>query len=492
MYVLYSWGIFAVAVAGAGYYYTTSGGQKKRGRSWKPFTPAQARRRESSKQRNDSRNKRRKDSQDRAAGDIPDAHATSAQTSGSESTKKRKGKKPQPSKLAQSTGVEVQEQDEERQEAEEEDLEFAKQFQDARTGTSLKRQDGPQNKKARKQAKRAEAALAAQNAPSSNGAGYPLENSTASSTTGADADDDLSSSTSLDLGVAPSGADVSDMLEAPAKGPSILRITEPTNSQPQKQHKPSKPQQEPESKKQRQNRQKREADKAQREQDEKERQKLLENQRRTAREARGEPAKNGLGTSQQPAKNAWTGVSKAGGNSDTLAKTPASNGPLLDTFADDSKSARAPAESPHINGRDHYNSLPSEEEQMKMLSEMDSDNGWNTVSKGGKKQKPQSSNIPNGVTGSDSAFPKGAPGTALNAQANGIEPRAAKTVKGAKAGKKATNGKMSLEEKDGFNRENIHEHPNFDPANPYALVGHPNGESSSHLYVPFQIAVDSR
>ena len=487
-----SWGIFAAVVAGSGYYYYTSSGQKKRGRGWKPFTPKQALRRDSSKSRRDSRDRRRKEQgvsgHDRPNDDQDVNAGSSAQASGNESAQKRKGKKPaQPSKLAESSAVDAPGRLDQDEPDNAEDLEFAKQLQDKMTGTSLKKPEGVQNKKARKQAKRAEAELGAQDIPPSQA--LPQQNSTASSTTGADADDDMSSSTSLDLGPTTSGADVSDMLEPALKGPSVLRITEATNAQSQNKPKPQKPHQEPETKKQRQNRKKKEEEKALREQVEKDRQAALENQRRTAREARGEPAKNGLGTSQQPAKNAWTGVTKAGGNNDTLAMPPppppSAGGELLDTFAKE--------EPKQVNGNSDYSSLPSEEEQLKLIHEMDN-NGWSTVSaKGGKKpkQKPSTSQLDEGHTqakadgqaptpADSSSFPKGAMGTALNAQANGVDVAPLPDIRAdavGKAGNTSAGRKKATKETidhSKWNRSNIHEHPDYDPNFPYALTGHPD------------------
>ena len=503
-----SWTIFGLATAGAAYYYTTSGGQKKRGSGWKPFTPQQAQRRNSSRSRNESRDKRRKEQHasgsDQATDDTVEASTTPAQASDIGSVRQGKGRKQQPSKLAQSSTSDTRnEHNASRGGGDWEDdegmdnLEFAKQLSDKMTGTSLKKPDSTQNKKSRRQAKRVEASMADRNGSSSNANGMPpvQENSTASSTTGADADDDLSSTNSQELSVAnagsPSGADVSDMLEQPGRGPSVLRLTAPSNPQPQRQQKEKKPGQEPESKKQRQARRKKEEQKAIREETEKARRIALENQRRTAREAEGRPAKNGLGASQQPSNNAWASSTKVGGNSDTLSQVPVQNEPLLDTFDDDSSiqgAGRTAKETP-ANGVG-LNDLPSEEEQMKRLSEMESDNAWNTVSKGGKNKKKgtpapsmvetgksdNKENKKNGVptaTDAESSFPKGAPGTSLNAQANGVaknsqmpEASVDKTGKPKKATRETIDHSI-------WNRSNIHEHPDYDPAFPYALTGHP-------------------
>ena len=491
-----SWTIFGLASVGVAYYYTTSGGAKKRGSGWKPFTPAQAQRRKSSKLRNESRDKRRKDDPDQLLDEDANAPGISTQDGKGEKAKKRKSKKGDATKPDNTTSVAEQtiaSENAEEKEVDRDDLDFARQMKNKMTGTSLKKPEGQQNKKSRRQEKRAEGSMAAQtngNASKPNGVLPLQENSTASSTTGADADDDLSSSNSPELlatnGTTPSGGDVSDMLEPKGKGPSILRLTQPEHPQPQRQLKTQKPAQPEETKKQRQARRKKEEQKAIREQVEKERRIAMENQRRTAREAEGRPAKNGLGTNQQPAHNAWSSMSKAGGNNDTVRVPTPSTG-LLDTFEEETPSSDQVKQ----NGKGAANgsssmqegSLPSEEEQFKLLSEMESDSAWSTVPKGGKNKKKAHNDEPavssNGSSSNtksinqlqtapgDASFPKGALGTSLNAQANGTPKRPIQT-----SGKKTKATKETIDHSI-WNRSNIHEHPDYDPAYPYALTGHP-------------------
>ncbi|KAF4549426.1 Hypothetical protein D9617_21g096470 [Elsinoe fawcettii] len=130
--------------------------------------------------------------------------------------------------------------------------------------------------------------------------------SSAASSNGAEADDDMSPAISPSL----QAGDVSDMLEPAAAGPSVLRLTNPTNPAPQRAPRPQKEFQAAETKKQRQNKKKNEDRKALIEEQERERQAKLEAQRRTAREARGEPAKNGLQQAKAPASSAWTSSQK--------------------------------------------------------------------------------------------------------------------------------------------------------------------------------------
>jgi hypothetical protein len=211
------------------------------------------------------------------------------------------------------------------------------------------------------------------------------------STTGADADDDLSPVASPTLNAtqnAPSGRDVSDMLEAKAPSASVLSIKPSEKPGQQKKPQPQRQETPQETKKQRQNRRKAEEAKQQREADEKERQKLLEKQRRTAREARGEPAKNGLQPAKAPSSNAWT----AGRPAPAVTSAPAHNGQLLDTFDPDVVSTASSSEAGATNGtaptpdsmgnsREWASNL-SEEEQIRILTE---DTTWNEVK--GKKQR---------------------------------------------------------------------------------------------------------
>ncbi|KAI9670620.1 MAG: hypothetical protein M1831_005840 [Alyxoria varia] len=190
-----------------------------------------------------------------------------------------------------------------------------------------------------------------------------------------------------------SGNDVSDMLQAPAAGPSVVRVT---GEEKAKEAKPRKASPARETKKQRQNKKKAEEKKAMQEEQEKERQKQLENQRRSAREARGEPAKNGLAPSKaQP--NAWA-QPVSNGETDGLPNGQATkaSAPLLDTFDQDApstSSSEQPAQPP-ANGRKIPNlqqDLPSEEEQMEAIQQM---NGWNEVTKKGKKKNSAAPSTP--------------------------------------------------------------------------------------------------
>ena len=405
-----SWAIVGVVGAGAAYYYSQSGKMKQgQGR----FAPLQGEKdkRQISDAGNDSKASRKKkgkakaaDGPDRTASDIAETSSSSVPGTSLDNVKKRKGAKQQPSKLAQSSAVdadpkpEIEVHEAHDEEEEMSNQEFARQLAGLKTGTSLKKPDttSGENKKTRKQGKSKESQSHATNGSPlmPNGSHNTRDMSTTSSTTGADADDDLSLPVSPTLGATqattPSGGDVSDMLEAPAKGPSILKISQSTSPQPTRQQKPKKAAAEPETKKQRQNRQKAEEKKAMREQVEKERTVLLEKQRRTAREAEGRPAKNGLGSQKAPSSNAWdkTATSPtANRSSNQVSKQD--TGELLDTF-DEDKSFLGQATVQDKGGANEKvwnGDVPSEEEQMRLIAKADNDDSWNTVGKGGKGKK---------------------------------------------------------------------------------------------------------
>lgn len=236
------------------------------------------------------------------------------------------------------------------------------------------------------------------------------------SSNAADADDDLTPSMSPSL----AAGDVSDMLEPAAAGPSVLRLT--GSDKPTKANQPRQSQaQEQETKKQRQNRKKVEERRLQREAEEKERQVLLENQRRTAREARGEPAKNGIPVSKPPTSSAW-----AADIANRVTQAPAvavtgESAPLLDTF-----------EQSASNGA-------FEEDQLRLAKQISQDDsGWNTVPKGKKQQKKKAP-----VVGSEDSNTSDA-GSVVNAPIEKAAPLPKVTAPAPKAAVASTNGFSSL------------------------------------------------
>ena len=473
-----SWTIVGVVGASAYLYYARSKNTPRtRGRTSSIMSQAQ---RKASEVREESSKRRKKGKKaapsDRRASDAAEGSSQSVPSSGKEKTKKRKGGKNKPSELRQSLPAkaddknpEVEIESEGPDDDEMDNKEFAKQLSRLKAGTSLNKPvDSTAGKKTKKQGKRNET-LKAPADPAAGASSHEL--STTSSTTGADADDDLSPATSPAFGPnegTKNAGDVSDMLQAPVKGPSVLRLTQPTEPQVDRQPKQKKAAPEPETKKQRQNRQKNEEKKAVREEAEKERRVLMEKQRRTAREAEGRLAKNGLGVSKPPATSAWEKPADA---STAPVKPTTAGGSLLDTFDETAKPAAAAAKT-EIKGTtatqgNWDREIPSEEEQMRMLSELD-DDGWNTVQKGGKNKKKKT--VPASEQNSDTDGQKA--GGSSNGTSNGYSKE--KSVPS--LGTVPSKPKMTKDKIDPkiWNRSNIHNHPDYDPEYPYALTGHPD------------------
>ena len=369
-----SWLCVGAVAGGVAYYYTTTG-QKKRLRGRGPLS-------------NDAS----------LASLIKDRKASvSPHKKENGSAKKRKDSKKTGAKATTTltngsiASPEVPMDEEKEEEINERD--FARQLNNAQVGTSLQKPTGPASTtKNKKKAKKPQV----EDATPANGHAKESTNAMTgdSSTTGPE--DDFSSAASPDLvatsATTPSGHDVSDMLESPAKGPSVLRLTEPLKPQKTTQAKPNKVVAEAESKKQRQRRKRKEEEKAGNEAAEKDRRVLLEKQLRTAREAEGRPARNGLQSSQAPGPGAWNKATTA------VTKTPVSlppnitPQPLLDTF-DDTPTPTSSNVNPSVSSgvtassSSTYQDLPSEEEQLRIISELQSDNTWSTVDKGGKAKR---------------------------------------------------------------------------------------------------------
>ncbi|KAG9763439.1 hypothetical protein KCU77_g9474, partial [Aureobasidium melanogenum] len=236
------------------------------------------------------------------------------------------------------------------------------------------------------------------------------------SSNAADADDDFTPSMSPTL----AAGDVSDMLEPASAGPSVLRLT--GSDKPTKANQPRQTQaQEQETKKQRQNRKKVEERRLQREAEEKERQVLLENQRRTAREARGEPAKNGIPVSKPLTSSAWAADVASRVTQAPAVAVTGESAPLLDTF-----------EQSTSNGA-------SEEDQLRLAKQISQDDsGWNTVPKGKKQQKKKAA-----VVGSEDSNTSDA-GSVVNAPIEKAAPLPKVTAPAPKAAVASTNGFSSL------------------------------------------------
>lgn len=201
-----------------------------------------------------------------------------------------------------------------------------------------------------------------------------------SSTNGADADDDLSSAGSPVDNVTASVTDyMSDMLEPPAPGPAVFRLAGSLGSQPKKPK--TQPFKQVETKKQRQQKAKNEARKLQVQEAEEQRRKLLEKQLHTAREAERHKA---AGTNANPIPSVWKVQATNKASSGAQEAVPAQNGPLLDTF---DPSTTTSSDQDEARPAPLSQGLPSEEEQLRILGALNSENDWTTVSsKKGKKK----------------------------------------------------------------------------------------------------------
>lgn len=222
-----------------------------------------------------------------------------------------------------------------------------------------------------------------------------------SSTTGADADDDLSpvQSPSLAAKVAnavPSGKDVSDMLD-PKIVPGVLKI-----GASEKPARPAKPQQQKsetqkQTKKQAQNAKKREAEKAAKAEAEVERKKLQEQQLRTARLARGEaPGARYQTNPTVPDNNVWNSTAAVAANKPVT-------GQLLDTIDATSSASSATNGTAPTPDSTSYSNLPSEEDQIAAAL---ADSAWTEVPKGKKKKTKAEAAV---AEGSDSGIGYEAP-----------------------------------------------------------------------------------
>ncbi|WEW55777.1 hypothetical protein PRK78_001210 [Emydomyces testavorans] len=255
-------------------------------------------------------------------------------------------------------------------------LEFAKQFSKVREGNAISTGVSKKSTPAPKPASRP-----------MTGSSDAYGSTSASSMAGADADDDLSP---IGSPVVKPAGDVSDMLEAPPPGASVLRLTGSIENE-QKNHKNKKSDgfKPAETKKQRQQRIKRENKKHMVQEAEAQRRTLLEKQLHTAREfERQEAAK-----SKPPASNAWASGASANGLQSSITAAAAS---LLDTVEPDNKQmASKDKENNSVLAKNWTDDLPSEEEQMRLLSAMNSENEWTTVSN--KKKDRRRANPPGGA-----------------------------------------------------------------------------------------------
>lgn len=503
-----SWGVVFIAGVAAYLYYSRST-KFKRGRAQLPSIAGKSQTNESKLPDNaKAQRKRTKNSDplDKNISDVAEVSAASNPTN-EKGLKKRKGGKKAGGQPSQSSAVDVSPapvqaiDSDDAMSHEIDNAEFARQLSGLKTGTLLNKPSTvADTRKAKKPGKREEAPPVLVNGLSHavEGAKNPNGVSAASSTTGADADDDLSPAVSPEFGAVKtptSGGDVSDMLEVPKQGPSVLRLTEPAEPKGTRQPHPPKPIVEQETKKQRQNKKKNEERKMAREEEEKERRIRLEKQLRAAREAEGRPAKNGLGSSQAPAVKAWDKPNGEGASK--YLNLTANNDTLLDTFDQPPKVAKT---SPNEGGNgisadpEWKSELPSEEEQLRLLTELDGD-GWNTVKKNNRAKK-KNGDVGGKAAGGDERAPNADEnGSAARWKSTlGINGTAVKGNEGESTNSTTSDSGVDVSQPEStsashanpspvkpppidrqiWNRENIHNHPAYDARYPWALIGHPD------------------
>jgi hypothetical protein len=388
-------GIFAIA---GGYWYLSN--RRNTNRSQRSATQKQAVK--SGETRKDAKSKKQRSEGAQSAGEQVSSSPEKKQKKKKQSVTNPTGDE---SKLASTAPL----SDNNDKEDEVDNQEFARQFQNAKAGTIGTAQ--PQAGSKQKSVKQSQA----KDVSTSHGTtGVAATSSEAPSTAGDDGDDDLSAANSPPLSAVKMDSirsgDVSDMLEKPSAGPSVLKINAPEPSfQTKKERKPAQSSEPTETKKQRQNRKKAEARKEARAEDEKERRVLLEKQRRTAREAQGRAAKDGSSfmAAKAPVSSVWTAPPTS---TNTQPGTAAKGVELLDTYEPNnngtpkSSMPMTSTSAEKKTGGNWDKTLPSEEEQMRLLEE---ETAWNTVTSKKSKKKVDSEQVPaQKPTGNEVAKPK--------------------------------------------------------------------------------------
>ncbi len=409
-----SWAVVMAIGGGAAWYYYGSRQPRKRATE-RPHAAGNRAESRAGRSREEGKGRRRKEqpAKTQNANDSADAMSSGVEKPAdhqSDQTRPGKQKKDAKGTVSKHADKDRDTSSAPRDKTDADNKEFAKRMLGVKTGTSLatKERDGSRPRTVAPQRAEENTSRLSVNQPSSR------ELSRTSSTTGGDADDDWSPARSPALEATPtdpqpvSGGDVSDMLAAPAPGPSVLRITPATQpSTAVRSHAAPKAAAPQETKKQRQNRRKAEEKKEARAAAEAERRVQLEKQRRTAREAEGRPAKNGLGmvSSKPTGPSPWASNTTSGppaNNNNEIATGGAvlDQQPLLETFdrapqtaSNSTNQGTGPSTRTSVDSNGTQASsiwdrdMPSEEDQMRMLQEMEDGAGWSTVLKGKKNNK---------------------------------------------------------------------------------------------------------
>ncbi len=263
------------------------------------------------------------------------------------------------------------------------DREFARQLHNKKTGTvaAPKSQTASRPKSVKQ--------THAQEKPVDSNSDNPTA---PSSTTGGDADDDESPLNSPALGATEVAkavnGDVSDMLEKPAPGPSVLKINAPTKPVQAKKTKTEAPATPTEGKQQKKNKKKAQQAKALKEEAEAERKEKLEKQLKTARVAEGRAAKDGSTflAAQSPSSSAWTAPAANANCGNTATAGPKVE--LLDTYESTSSTpvTKQPAKV-FASNETHGSGLLTDDEAVARVMEETAD--WEIVKTKERKTRPK-------------------------------------------------------------------------------------------------------
>lgn len=354
MSTLASWGVVLTVIAGLTYYY------KPKDQLRRPVRAAAQHKRLEEKKAGPSR----KEPKEKAKRQKVEAYSKDSEDVSKNSQAKARApaapsKPTKPSKTAEESSDDGMD-----------NKEFARQLASIKQGTNL---NAPKksDEKRQKSVKQSRAEIRDETAQRDTKVSAP------SSTAGVDADDDASSNNASPQSKPADAGDVSDMLETTTSGPSVLRLTDTDKAKPKNQKKAKEPEK-TETKKQRQNRRKKELEQEQRQEDERQRKAAEEAQRRTARIAEGRAAKDGSEFTNKAVKESvWTANGAKAADKSTANGQSAAVQPL-DTFETGSfTDVSIPKTSPTKQANEDWiASLPSEEEQLKMIQ---GEEEWNTV-----------------------------------------------------------------------------------------------------------------
>lgn len=363
-----NWGFFLCLAGGLAYYY-----YPKQKQSPKPAPPVKEQRKEKEAKRPARKPDQEKKSYAQITAEEPSISDATSKTVSQNGNKKRKADK-QPIRAAAPFAAPAPEPEED--EIDMSTRQFALNMQKAR--------DGIQVKSAGKEQARVRSVK-----PKNSAATNQVLSSGSSQ---ADAEEDWSPAVSPAL----QAGGIEDMLEPAAAGPSSIRILASEKPQQEKAKKQAK-KEVVETKKQRQNRKKAEQKRLEQEEHNQEWKQRQEQQRRGAREARGEPARNGIPVAPAPANNPWSERNAQRDTQLPATTTDGNNAQLLDTFETESNSSsNHGASTAATSTTDAAPSRWADDEVAKAIEESERESGWSEVKSSKKPKKKASEGETNG------------------------------------------------------------------------------------------------